>query len=110
MRVLAARALCLSMACGVPSAQAEYETPEVQVYVRGSRLVACHRAARRERVVGVRANDGMGTDESTYVRSGAVAGAGRAGSPTPACSATSIPWATASSPTTAPGSSGRSTW
>ena len=48
-------------------ARAEYETPEVQVYVRGTRLLACLRATGRERVVGVRDNDGMGTDESTYV-------------------------------------------
>ncbi|MDA0137000.1 hypothetical protein [Solirubrobacter deserti] len=54
-------------ACGVKPARAEYETPEVQVYARGSKLLACHRATRRERQVGVRVNDGMGTDESSYV-------------------------------------------
>ena len=31
-------------ACGVPMARAEYETPEVQVYSEGSRLLACRRA------------------------------------------------------------------
>jgi hypothetical protein len=65
--MLTTLALGLSLACGVPSARAEYETPEVQVYVKGARLVACHRATGRERVVGVRANDRMGTDESSYV-------------------------------------------
>ena len=35
--------------------------------MKGARLVACHRATGRERVVGVRANDRMGTDESSYV-------------------------------------------
>jgi len=54
-------------ACGVPPAKAEYETPEVQVHLRGARLVACHRASGLQRRVGVRVNDGMGTDESSYV-------------------------------------------
>jgi hypothetical protein len=54
-------------ACGVPSPRAEYETPDVQVYVRKGNLVACHRATGKARVVGVRANDGMGTDEYTAV-------------------------------------------
>jgi hypothetical protein len=60
-------------ACGVPSPRAEYETPDVQVYVRKGELVACHRATGKARVVGTRANDGMGTDESTAVM-GAVGG------------------------------------
>ena len=54
-------------ACGVPAARAEYETPEVQVYVRKGELVACHRATGKARVVGYRSNDGMGTDEYTAV-------------------------------------------
>jgi hypothetical protein len=54
-------------ACGVPAPRAEYETPDVQVYARKGKLVACHRATGKARVVGVRANDGMGTDEYTAV-------------------------------------------
>jgi hypothetical protein len=60
-------------ACGVPSPRAEYETPDVQVYVHDDELVACHRVTGKARVVGVRADDGMGTDESTAVM-GAVGG------------------------------------
>ena len=37
------------------------------VYVRKGDLVACHRATGKARVVGDRANDGMGTDEYTAV-------------------------------------------
>jgi hypothetical protein len=65
--MLAAFALTASLACGVPAARAEYETPAVQVYLRQDRLLACHRATGRERQVGTRTNDGMGTDESTFV-------------------------------------------
>ena len=54
-------------ACGVPAARAEYETPDVQVYLRKHDLVACHRATGKARVVGYRSNDGMGTDEYTAV-------------------------------------------
>src|SRR4051794_35338261 len=54
-------------ACGVPAARAEYETPDVQVYVRKDALVGCHRATGRARVIGYRGNDGMGTDEYTAV-------------------------------------------
>ena len=60
-------------ACGVPSAKAVYETPEVQVYTRATKtkgvrdLLACHRATGKARVVDVRANDGMGTDEFSVV-------------------------------------------
>ena len=60
-------------ACGVPSARAVYETPEVQVYTRATKtrgvrdLLACHRATGKARVVDVRANDGMGTDEFSVV-------------------------------------------
>lgn len=54
-------------ACGVAAPRADYETPDVQVYVRKHDLVACHRATGKARVVGYRANDGMGTDEYTAV-------------------------------------------
>ena len=60
-------------ACGVPSAEAVFETPEVQVYTRATKargardLLACHRASGKARVVDVRANDGMGTDEFSVV-------------------------------------------
>src|SRR6478735_6892198 len=54
-------------ACGVPAARAEYETPDVQVYVRKGELVGCHRATGKARVIGFRSNDGMGTDEFTAV-------------------------------------------
>ena len=60
-------------ACGVPAAKAVYETPEVQVYTRAAEtkgvrdLLACHRATGKARVVDVRANDGMGTDEFSVV-------------------------------------------
>jgi hypothetical protein len=57
-------ALLAAAACGVPSAQAEFETPAVQYYVRGSRATACLRATGKARTLGVSANDGMGTDES----------------------------------------------
>src|SRR5262245_18101390 len=53
-------------ACGVPMAKAEYETPEVQIYQRGSGLRACLRATGRERVIGSRYDDG-GTAEVDYV-------------------------------------------
>ena len=57
-------ALLAAAACGVPSAQAEFETPAVQYYERGRRAVACLRATGKARTLGVSANDGMGTDES----------------------------------------------
>jgi hypothetical protein len=56
-------------ACGVSSARAEFETPEVQVYPRGSRLLACLRATGRERVVGVEDEDERGNIADTSVRS-----------------------------------------
>jgi hypothetical protein len=59
-------------ACGVPSARAVYETPEVQVYERAKNrrvrdVIACLRATGKARKVDVRANDGMGTDEFSTV-------------------------------------------
>jgi hypothetical protein len=57
-------ALLAVAACGVPSAQASFETPAVQYYERGRRAVACLRATGKARTLGVSANDGMGTDES----------------------------------------------
>lgn len=55
--------------CLVPQSRADYETPEVQIYKRGSYLVACHRAigGSTERV-GVRFTDGMGTYDDSYVQ------------------------------------------
>lgn len=44
--------------CGVAQGKAVFETPEVQVYPRRAKLVACVRATGRARVVGVRSNDG----------------------------------------------------
>jgi hypothetical protein len=44
-------------ACGVAPAKAVYETPSVQVYMRGGhRIVACHRATGRSQGVGDRAD------------------------------------------------------
>src|SRR5262245_16452785 len=40
-------------ACGLPTARADYESPEVQAYAVKSRLIACYRATGRERTVGV---------------------------------------------------------
>ena len=57
-------ALLAAAACGVPSAQAEFETPAVQYYERGRRAVACLRATGRARTLGISTSDGMGTYES----------------------------------------------
>jgi hypothetical protein len=54
-------------ACGVPAAHAVYETPEVQVFASKHKLVACYRPTGRQRVVGTFADDGMGTDEASFV-------------------------------------------
>jgi hypothetical protein len=43
-------------ACGVPPGDAVYETPAVQIYAKGKRLVACHRATGRSQGVGERAD------------------------------------------------------
>ena len=57
-------------ACPPPGGLRE---PEVQVYTRATKtkgvrdLLACHRASGKARVVDVRANDGMGTDEFSVV-------------------------------------------
>lgn len=57
-------ALLAAVACGVPSAKAEFETPEAQFYTRGRSAVVCLRATGKARRVGVSSNDAMGTDES----------------------------------------------
>ena len=57
-------ALLAAAACGVASAQAEFETPAVQYYERGRRSIACLRATGKPTTLGYSANDGMGTDES----------------------------------------------
>lgn len=44
--------------CGVPQARALYETADVQVYTKRTKLIACVRATGRTRVVGVRSDDG----------------------------------------------------
>lgn len=54
-------------ACGVPSARAEYETPEAQVYERGTRVLACHRPTGKARTLGVETRGDFGTDESIGV-------------------------------------------
>src|SRR4051794_34593316 len=54
-------------ACGVPSAHAVYETPEVQAFTKGHKMYACYRQTGKQRVIGTFANDGMGTDEGHYV-------------------------------------------
>jgi hypothetical protein len=53
--------------CGVPAAHAVYETPEVQVFQRKAKLYACSRETGKRRVIGVFANDGMGSDEGHFV-------------------------------------------
>jgi hypothetical protein len=54
-------------ACGVPAAHAVYETPEVQVFAKRHKLIACYRPTGKQRAVGAFANDGMGTDEASFV-------------------------------------------
>ena len=54
-------------ACGVPAAHAVYETADVQVFPKKHRLIACYRPTGKQRVVGAFANDGMGTDEASFV-------------------------------------------
>src|SRR4051794_13447755 len=54
-------------ACGVSAARATYETPEVQVFQKRHKLYACARETGRQRVIGVFANDGMGSDEGHFV-------------------------------------------
>jgi hypothetical protein len=55
LAVMPARA---DAACGVPAARAEFETPELQVYARGTGLRACLRATGRDRLIGSHYDDG----------------------------------------------------
>src|SRR4051812_23080327 len=50
-------------ACGVPAAHAVYETPEVQVFPKQAKLIACYRPTGKQRVVG----DVMGTDKGHFI-------------------------------------------
>jgi hypothetical protein len=53
-------------ACGVPAARATYETPEVQVFQKQDKLIACYRPTGKQRVVGHFLHD-SGTDEASFV-------------------------------------------
>ncbi len=54
-------------ACGVPPAQAVYETPTVQVYKKKQKLIGCYRPTGKSLGIGENLNDGIGTDESYNV-------------------------------------------
>ena len=54
-------------ACGVPPAQAVYETPSVQIYKKKQKLIGCYRPTGKSLGIGEHSNDGMGTDESYSV-------------------------------------------
>src|SRR3954453_16415456 len=65
--LLAAAPSAKAAACGVPAARAVYETPEGQGFQRKGKLYACARETGKQRVIGVFANDGMGSHEGHFV-------------------------------------------